>query len=73
MAMEDYMPLWGKNYSFDAAVLRQLHIPFLLLGPWGKDLHDRTERVHVPSLTVTLPHTLERIVDCIGSHADPPA
>jgi len=73
MAMEDYMPLWGKNYSFDAAVLRQLHIPFLLLGPWGKDLHDRTERVHVPSLTVTLPHTLECIVDCIGSHADSPA
>ena len=55
------MPAWGKLYSYDMEALAKLQIPFLLLGPWGKDLHQRTERVHVESLGVVLPKVLQEV------------
>ena len=55
------MPCWGKLYSYDMEALAKLQIPFLLLGPWGKDLHQRTERVHIESLGVVLPRVLQEV------------
>lgn len=60
-ALAANMPAWGKLYSYDMEALAKLQIPFLLLGPWGKDLHQRTERVHVESLGVVLPKVLQGI------------
>ena len=60
-ALAANMPCWGKLYSYDMEALAKLQIPFLLLGPWGKDLHQRTERVHVESLGVVLPKVLQGI------------
>ena len=60
-ALAANMPCWGKLYSYDMEALAQLQIPFLLLGPWGKDLHQRTERVHVESLGVVLPKVLQAV------------
>lgn len=54
-------PAWGKLYSFDSKVLAALQIPFLLLGPWGKDLHRRTERVHIGSLCQELPQVMQKL------------
>lgn len=62
-AFQSEMPLWGRAYSFNCDSLAALHIPFLLLGPWGKDLHCRTERVHIASVTQTLPKRLTRILN----------
>lgn len=55
-------PLWGRTYSFEQGVLAQLQIPFLLLGPWGKDLHQTTERVNIHSLTLQLPQALQAVI-----------
>ncbi len=55
------MPAWGKLYSYDMQALAQLQIPFLLLGPWGKDLHQRSERVHLHSLCNVLPQVLQEV------------
>ena len=60
-ALAANMPCWGKLYSYDMEALANLQIPFLLLGPWGKDLHQRTERVHIESLGVVLPKVLQGI------------
>ncbi|MBQ1182122.1 MAG: hypothetical protein IIX53_00415, partial [Phascolarctobacterium sp.] len=60
-ALAANMPCWGKLYSYDMEALAKLQIPFLLLGPWGKDLHQRTERVHVESLSVVLPKVLQEV------------
>lgn len=54
-------PVWGELYSFDSRALAALQIPFLLLGPWGKDLHRRTERVHIGSLCHELPQILQKL------------
>lgn len=60
-ALAANMPCWGKLYSYDMEALAKLQIPFLLLGPWGKDLHQRTERVHIESLSVVLPKVLQEV------------
>lgn len=55
---EKNTPLWGELYNFDVAAVARLQIPFMLLGPWGKDLHCKTERVNIKSLTEELPKEL---------------
>ena len=47
----DNTPLWGDLYQVDFAGINELNIPSILFGPWGKNLHQRTERVHIKSLT----------------------
>lgn len=56
-------PLWGKLYSFDMRTLAGLQVPFMLLGPWGKNLHEITERVNIPSLTEELPKALDAVIN----------
>lgn len=54
-------PLWGRFYSFNAEVLEKLQIPFLLLGPWGKDLHQKIERVNINSLCKVMPQVIRQL------------
>ena len=51
-------PLWGDLYQVDFAAIEGLNIPSILYGPWGKNIHQRTERVNIKSLTQELPQTL---------------
>jgi arginine utilization protein RocB len=55
-------PVWGSLYSFDIGAVNRLKMPFVLLGPWGKSLHQRTERVNIASLTLVLPGTLKTVI-----------
>jgi len=55
-------PVWGSLYSFDIGALNRIKIPFVLLGPWGKSLHQKTERVNVVSLTEVLPPLLKNVI-----------
>jgi len=55
-------PIWGSLYSFDIGALNRVKIPFVLLGPWGKSLHQRTERVNIVSLTEVLPPVLQNVI-----------
>ena len=55
-------PVWGSLYSFDIEALNRVKIPFVLLGPWGKSLHQRTERVNIISLTEELPAVLKKVI-----------
>lgn len=59
--------LWGDAYPMDFQSLANIRIPFLLLGPWGKDLHERTERVHIGSLTEDIPKVLHNVIDYVGN------
>lgn len=64
--VERNLLLWGKSYQFDFPALKKLQIPFLLLGPWGKDLHERTERVQIESVSKRLPAVLAAILAYVG-------
>lgn len=67
--IERNLILWGKAYQFDFQALKKLQIPFLLLGPWGKDLHERTERVNIESVTRRLPAVLDTILSYVSTTA----
>lgn len=56
-------PLWGKLYTIDFEEMEKLNLPSLLLGPWSKDIHQMTERVHIESLTVELPNIIWNIIE----------
>lgn len=68
--LENNLLLWGKSYSFDFAAMTKMQIPFILLGPWGKGLHERSERVHVGSVSEELPALLDIIIDYAGKTAE---
>ena len=61
-----YMILQKDCLSYHLDSLKKLQIPFLLLGPWGKDLHEGTERVHIDSVSRKLPHILDAIISYVG-------
>ena len=61
-AFESNTPVWGDTYSIPFAEMTQLKAPVLNLGPFGKDAHQRTERLHVDSAFVEMPIMLETLI-----------
>ncbi|MFE4896984.1 M20/M25/M40 family metallo-hydrolase [Peribacillus butanolivorans] len=61
-AFEKNTPVWGDTYSIPFADMLQLQAPVLNVGPFGKDAHQRTERLHIDSAFVHTPVMLERLI-----------
>ncbi|MER2089727.1 MAG: M20/M25/M40 family metallo-hydrolase [Sporosarcina sp.] len=61
-AFESNTPVWGDTYSVPFTEMAQLKAPVLNVGPFGKDAHQRTERLHVDSAFVEMPVMLETLV-----------
>jgi arginine utilization protein RocB len=58
-------PVWGDTYSIPFAGMRELNAPVLNVGPFGKDAHKKTERLHIQSAFVELPKLLENMVQSV--------
>lgn len=43
--MTGLFPLWGSGYRLPLDTMSRLNIPFINIGPWGKDAHKSTERL----------------------------
>jgi arginine utilization protein RocB len=57
------MPLWKDEfYTIPFEDMKALSIPTLIIGPWGKDLHKKTERVYVPDLVENVPKYIEQLI-----------
>ncbi|WP_318614834.1 M20/M25/M40 family metallo-hydrolase [Sporosarcina sp. YIM B06819] len=61
-AFESNTPVWGDTYSIPFADMAKLKAPVLNVGPFGKDAHQRTERLHVDSAFVEMPVMLETLI-----------
>lgn len=61
-AFESNTPVWGDTYSIPFEDMVQLKGPVLNVGPFGKDAHQRTERLHVDSAFVEMPVMLETLI-----------
>ncbi|CAH0264680.1 Succinyl-diaminopimelate desuccinylase [Peribacillus sp. Bi96] len=61
-AFERNTPVWGDTYSIPFADMLQLQAPVLNVGPFGKDAHQRTERLHIDSAFVHTPIMLESLM-----------
>lgn len=47
---EGNCPYYGTLYSLPLKTMEKYTIPILDLGPWGKDIHKKTERVYGPHI-----------------------
>lgn len=59
------MPLWGGAYSIDFDAAAKLQIPVLNVGPWGKNIHTKYERVNKNSLFRECPAVIHWIIETL--------
>lgn len=60
--MANNTPAWGTRIRYDYGVLQTLDLPTINIGPWGRDYHQRTERVYTPYAFAEVPELIWRIV-----------
>lgn len=60
-------PVWGSSYSIPFEDMEKLKAPVFNLGPFGKDAHKRTERLHIDSAFVQLPYLVENLIKTMSS------
>jgi len=64
------LPGWGKLYCFPEKDLLKLDIPVLNLGPFGKDAHKNTERIHLPYSMEVYPRLLKEAVRLVAGEGE---
>src|SRR5699024_1594077 len=65
LGWKDYiqnMPTWGEVYNIPFSAMQQLQAPVLNIGPFGKDAHKVTERLHERSAFVETPWLVEQLI-----------
>lgn len=55
-------PVWGSSYSIPFDAMAVLQAPVLNVGPFGKDAHKRTERLHIKSAFEEVPTLVEGMI-----------
>ena len=57
------MPLWKEDfYTVPFEGMKAISMPTLIIGPWGKDLHKKTERVYIPDVVENVPSCIEKLI-----------
>ncbi|MBG9455136.1 amino acid degradation protein [Lysinibacillus sphaericus] len=62
IAFERNTPVWGETYSIPFEAMSALQGPVLNVGPFGKDAHQKTERLHVDSAFKEMPVMIEALI-----------
>lgn len=55
MSLIENMPAWNKKYFLDFETIKNLNLPVVNIGPFGKDAHKISERIYTPYSYVTVP------------------
>src|SRR5262249_9159353 len=62
-------PAWGSRLRFDYGAARALDLPVVNIGPWGRDYHQRLERVYMLYSFGVMPELVWRIAgDLLDAH-----
>lgn len=59
------MPLYGKGYYMPIQEMMKLNVPIINVGPYGKDAHKWTERLHLPFSFSILPDLLSYTIQTV--------
>lgn len=59
-------PVWGDSYTLPFNLMKKLRAPVLNIGPFGKDAHKRTERLHMRSAFEEIPIIVEELIKKIS-------
>lgn len=62
MAFKENLPVWGEPYTIPFREMQNLQAPVLNIGPYGKDAHKMTERLHKDSAFIYTPDVLRKLV-----------
>ena len=62
LAFERNTPVWGDTYSIPFKEMTALKGPVLNVGPFGKDAHQKTERLHVDSAFKEMPVMIDTLI-----------
>jgi len=60
--IEENMLMWGDIYYIPLEIIKEISMPVLNVGPWGKDLHKYTERVNKDDLFYRTPQLLDLVI-----------
>lgn len=60
--IEGNMPAWKRFYEIPFDDMREISMPVINIGPWGKDLHKITERVNKSDLFKKTPRIIEHAI-----------
>lgn len=63
---EKNTPVWGETYTIPFEEISQLSAPVLNVGPFGKDAHQISERLHVKSAFEEMPELLYELIKYIS-------
>lgn len=55
-------PVWGRTYSVPFEEMQKFQTPFINIGPYGKDAHKLTERLHKKSAFEITPKLLAEVI-----------
>lgn len=55
-------PLWGQTYTIPFEEMQQLSAPVMNIGPYGKDAHKMTERLHKKNAFEMMPAVLREVM-----------
>lgn len=61
-AYKNHTPVWEDVYSIPFEEMQQLQAPVLNIGPYGKDAHKLTERLHKKSAFEQTPYVLREVI-----------
>ncbi len=60
--IEDNMLMWKDVYYIPLGTIKDLSMPVLNVGPWGKDYHKYVERVYKVDLYERTPRMVDRLI-----------
>lgn len=61
-------PAWDARIAVDYSAIAALDLPVVNIGPWGRDYHQRLERVQMPYSFGVLPELVWRVArDLLGA------
>ncbi|MBW9154167.1 M20/M25/M40 family metallo-hydrolase [Clostridium estertheticum] len=63
--IEFNMPLWKNMYDIPFETIKQLNIPSINIGPYGKDLHKFTERVFTLDVIRQTPRLINGVIEYV--------
>lgn len=61
-------PVWGSTYTIPFEDMQQLTAPVINIGPFGKDAHKVSERLHKKSAFVYTPYAIEQVIRTLFDH-----
>lgn len=62
LSFKENLPVWGELYTIPFKEMQNLQAPVLNVGPYGKDAHKMTERLHKDSAFIYTPDVLRKLI-----------